>query len=335
MSQTAWDRCGLTSDGQGAGTATSILTPAQQRVADDLLALGQERPVADISWGPELADWIDDALVGHAPRVGPKQLWVSKGSISGILGCETNYLVTKDDFAWSNDIAKGVIVHHSIALAAAGSEVPPRDLAYAAIDQAQTTGGRSLGTWLEGLSGQQRVALVAEAVVGIDGFLSAFPTLKASWHPVPEFPVAATIADGNVRVTGRVDLALGSNRPGRDRFLRRRRMFIEIKTGRPRPEHRAEHLLYALLETLRSGVAPFRSATYYTGEGTWVADDITKDLLVVAGMRLIDATQRLIEIGDGREPTRQAGWMCGFCPLAERCPERIEADEAVEHPTRG
>lgn len=303
------------------------LTPEQQRVADDLLALGQERPIADTSWGPELADWIDDALVGHAGRVGPKQLWVSKGSISGVLGCEVNYLVTKDDFAWSTEIAKGVIVHHSIALAAAGSDVPPRDLAYAAIDQAKTAGSRSLGTWLSELSGQQRVALVAEAVVGIDGFLSAFPTLKAAWHPVPEYPVAATIADGNVRVTGRVDLALGSNRPGPDKFLRRRRMFIEIKSGRPRPEHRPEHLLYALLETLRSGVAPFRSATYYTGEGRWVADDITKDLLVVAGMRLIDATQRLIEIGDGREPTRQAGWQCGFCPLAERCPERIQADE--------
>lgn len=234
--------------------------------------------------------------------------------------------MTKDDFAWTVEIAKGTVVHHAIALAAAGSDAPPRDLAYAAVHQAKTTGGRSLGRWLSDLSGEERVALVAEAVVGIDGFLDAFPPLKAAWHPVPEYPVAATIADGKVRVTGRVDLALGSNRPDRDNVLRRRRMFIEIKTGRPRPEHRAEHLLYALLETLRSGVAPFRSATYYTAEGNWVADDITKDVLAVAGMRLIGPTQRLIELGDGREPDRQAGWRCGFCPLAPGCAERLRAE---------
>lgn len=310
-----------------AATDLTILTPTQQRVAEGLLGLGHERPVADLSWGPELADWIDDALIEHGPRVGPGQLWVSKGSISGVHGCEAHHIVTKGDFAWTNETAKGVDVHHAIALAAAGSNAPPRDLAYAAVGQAEAIGGRSLGAWLRDRSDQDRVALVADAVVGIDGFLSAFPPLKAAWHPVAEFPVGATIADGRVRVSGRVDLALGNNRPGPDHALRRRRILIEVKTGRPRPEHRAEHLLYALLETLRSGVAPFRSATYYTSEGTWVADDITKELLVVSGMRLIDATQRLIELGDGRDPQRRAGWRCGFCPLADDCPQRIEAEK--------
>lgn len=307
-------------------TDLALLTPVQQRVAGDLLALGEERPVADPSWGPELAAWIDDALVEHAPLVGPRQLWVSKGSIAGVLGCETHHLATKGDFAWTTDIAKGVVIHHSIALAAAGSQAPPRDLAYAAIDQARSAGGRSLGTWLRDLSEHETAALVAEAVVGIDGFLSAFPPLKAAWHPVAEFPVAATFAGGKVRVTGRVDLALGSNRPGPDRLLRRRRMLIEVKTGRPRAQHRAEHLLYALLETIKSGVAPFRSATYYT-DGTWVADDITEEVLMVAGRRLIDATQRLIELGDGRDPTKQPGWQCTFCPLAEQCPEKAAQDQ--------
>jgi hypothetical protein len=304
----------------------TTLTLAQQRAANDLLSLGEQRPAADLSWGPGLAAWIDDALAEHVDRVGSRQLWVSKGSVSGVHGCEASYLATKGDFTWTIDIAKGVVIHHAIALAAAGSKAPPRDLAYAAMDQVGASGGRSLGTWLIGLSDQQRVEVVAGAVVGIDGFLSAFPPLRAAWHPVAEYPVSATIADGHVRVTGRVDLALGHVRPGPDKVLRRRRLFLEIKTGRPRPEHRAEHLLYALLETLRSGVAPFRAATYYTGDGTRVADDITEELLMVAGMRLIDATQRLIELGDGREPDRKAGWRCGFCPLAPGCPERLRAE---------
>ncbi len=307
--------------------ATQTLT--QKRVSDELLGLGQERPLVDLSWAPELADWIDDALVPHSLRVGQDQLWITKGALAGVFGCEENYVHTKNDFEWSTEVAKGIIVHHAIALSAAGSEAPPRDLAYAAVRQAQSAGGRSLGAWLTGLSDEERVALVAEAVVGIDGFLSAFPALKASWNPVAEFPVAATIADGKVRVSGRVDLSLGSARTGGGSTLRRRRLFIEVKTGRPRAEHRAEHLLYALLETLRSGVAPFRAATFYTATQSWIADDITKELLVVVGRRLIEGTQRLVELGDGREPARHPGWRCGFCPLADTCPERIEADALV------
>jgi len=75
-----------------------------------------------------------------------------------------------------------------------------------------------------------------------------------------------------------------------------------------------------LLELLRSGIAPWRSATYYTATSTWVADDITFDLLVLAGTRLIDATKRLIELTNGREPERRPGWRCGYCPLVKGVP---------------
>lgn len=304
------------------------LTSVQQRVAEELLGLGEERPVADLTWGPELADWIDDALADHSGRPGPDQWRVSKGVLSGVHGCEAHFLITKGDFTWSRQAAKGVVVHRAIALAAAGgSSGSARALAQAAIDQAREGDGRSLGGWLGRIDDEERAALVADAVPGIDGFLSAFPPLKATWNPVAEYPVSATIGDGRVRVAGRVDLVLEANRRDGDCFLRRRRLFIEVKTGMARPEHRAEHLLYALVETLRSGVAPFRAVTYYTEHGTWVADDITKELLVVAGRRLIDGTQRFIELDGGREPARRPGWRCAYCPLAETCPERLAAEE--------
>lgn len=306
------------------------LTPIQQRVADELLGLGEERPLADLSWAGDLIRWIDDELREHAD-IGPKQRWLSKSAMSGVLGCEAQHLATQGDFAWSIEVAKGTVVHQALALAVAGSAAPARDLAYAALDQADTRGSRSFGGWLAGLPEQHRVALVGEAVVGIDGFLSAFPAMKASWNPVAEYPVSATIASGKVRVSGRVDLALGTDRPSTE-GIRRRRMFIEVKTGRPRAEHRAEHLLYALLETLRTGIAPFRSATFYTSDSSWVADDITVELLEVAAGRLIEATKRLIELDGGREPTRQAGGRCGYCPLAPDCPERIHAEAYEDRP---
>jgi hypothetical protein len=309
-------------------TDLACLTPIQQRVAAELLDLGGERPIADLSWAPDLAQWIDDELRDHSPLVGPRQRWVSKGSMSGALGCEAHYLATKDDFEWSIEVAKGTVVHHAIALAAAGSNAAPRDLAHAALRQASTKGSRSLGAWLAGLPDEDRVALVGEAVVGIDSFRSAFPSIRAGWHPVAEYPVSTTIAAGKVRVSGRVDLSLGSNRSGPE-GIERRRMLLEIKTGRPRGEHRSEHLLYALLELLRTGVAPWRAATYYTLDSTWVADDITEEVLDVAAGRLVAATRKLLELDGGRAPNRQAGWRCAFCPVAETCPERVRPDGSL------
>jgi hypothetical protein len=325
MSKTAVEKCGAGSGGT-ANPTMFALTPAQQRVADQFLLIDEERPLADLSWASELADWIDDALENHRPHIRGERLWIGKTALSGVLGCEANHQAGRGDFAWSSRTARGDIVHRAVAMAAAGSEAEPRDLAWAALDQAQLDGGRSLATWLRDLPESQRVALVAEALPGIDSFLTNWPPLKSIWRPVPEYPVGAEIADGRVKVTGRVDLALGSNRVGPEGGLRRRRMLVDLKSGRPNSDHRAEHLLYALLETLKTGVAPFRAATYYLDEGTWVADTITKELLVVAGRRLIDATQRIIELADGRKPTRLAGWRCSFCPLAEGCPERIEPD---------
>lgn len=259
------------------------LTPAQVRIAVGLLGLGEERPVADLDWASELADWIDDALTTHSGGPGPTRWTVTKASLAGVFGCEAHSVASRGQFAWNNRTAKGTVVHNAIALAAAGgATTSARILAEAAMDEAQRSGDKSLAAWLAGLGPAQRASLIAESVPPIDGFLSAFPPLRPAWNPIAEYPVAATIGDGRVRVSGRVDLALGSNRRDGDRFLRRRRLFIEVKTGASRPEHRAVHLLYALLETLRSGVAPFRAATYYTEDATWLADDITKELLVVA-----------------------------------------------------
>ncbi len=300
------------------------LMPVQQAVADDLLDVGGERPIADLAWAHELSAWIEAELSDHASLVGPGQHRWGKGAIASILGCEANHLASVGDFRWTSAIAKGTIVHQAIALAAAGSEAAPRDLAYAALDQAASSGNRSLRTWLDALPDQDRVALAGDAVVGIDGFLSSFPPLQAGWRPVAEWPVSATIAASKVRISGRVDLSLGAPRPGPE-GIERRRLIVEIKTGAPRLEHRADHLLYALLDTLSSKIPPWRAATFYTATGTWVADDITEELLAVAARRLVDAVKRLIEVVYSRAPNRRVGWRCKFCPIEPTCPARLHS----------
>jgi hypothetical protein len=123
---------------------TTMLTPAQQRVADELLCLTEPRPVADPSWAPELQSWIEDAVADYVPRIRERRLWISKGLISSVLGCEANHQGGQGDFAWSPRTARGDIIHRAVALTAAGSQAEPRDLAWAAIDQAKAHGSRSL-----------------------------------------------------------------------------------------------------------------------------------------------------------------------------------------------
>jgi len=305
-------------------TAFAGLNPTQLRVAEELLAVGQERPVADLSWATDLASWLDEELHEHAGRIGPRQLWVTKSAIAGALGCEAQYVATKHDFRWTTGAAKGVIVHAAIALAVGGSGADAHDLANAAFDEAASEG--ALGAWLSTLSVEERAMLVTESVVEIAAFLGSFPPLGTASNVAAEYRLAALVAHGKVRVSGRVDLAVGSPRREPDGAITRRRILVEIKTGHRQAEHRAEHLTYALLELLRVGVAPLRAATYYTQTGQWAADDITFDLLFLAAVRLVDATKRLIEMSDGREPTRRPGWRCGYCPLSGACPDRVQSD---------
>ncbi len=157
-------------------------------------------------------------------------------------------------------------------------------------------------------------------------FVSAWPCLDPGWELIPEYPVGADLVGGRVRVAGRVDLALGANQVELGNVIRRERVLIELRSGQPTTDHRAEHLLYALLETLGTGVAPWRAATFWLDQGTFLVDTITLELLTVAARRLVHAARRLIELGNGRPPTRQAGWRCSWCPLAEHCEERLRAN---------
>ena len=57
-------------------------------------------------------------------------------------------------------------------------------------------------------------------------------------------------------------------------------MLVELKSGKPNLDHRAEHLFYALVKTLKSGVAPARVATYYLDDNSWIVDETPKSYSV-------------------------------------------------------
>ncbi len=76
---------------------------------------------------------------------------------------------------------------------------------------------------------------------------------------------------------GRLDLALGDPSEGRASVC-----LVDVRSGERRGDHGQERRFHALLETLRSGAQPFRSATYYPATGEVDMEDITETLLAGA-----------------------------------------------------
>jgi hypothetical protein len=85
--------------------------------------------------------------------------------------------------------------------------------------------------------------------------------------------------------------------------------------------HPADLRFYALLETLRVGVPPFRLASFYLDSGEWRGEDLDEDLLWSTTYRVADGLDRLVALRlGGRPPTVSPGPGCRFCPVRPECP---------------
>jgi hypothetical protein len=113
---------------------------------------------------------------------------------------------------------------------------------------------------------------------------------------------------------GKVDLVLGQARGDEARAL-----VVDLKTGRPYPSHLDDLRFYALVQTLRVGVPPFRVASYYLDTASFHVEDVTADTLAIAVRRTVDGVRKLVELRAGRAPTITPGPACSWCRLATSC----------------
>jgi hypothetical protein len=101
-------------------------------------------------------------------------------------------------------------------------------------------------------------------------------------------------------------------------------LIVDFKTGRMQRMHIDDLRFYALLETLRVGVPPFRLATFSLDSGTWVAEDVDEDILLATVRRVVAGVRKLAELGplatDSRQPLLTPGPACRWCPAGPECP---------------
>ena len=299
------------------------LTPTQQRVLDEVMQRGRPRPVFQPALSARLRAGIEEHLADVARDLGQRQLTVHKAALAQVHGCEGRYLAEKErGLTWSVPAAVGAVTHKaielSVSLSKAGGLASLVDLAMDRLAEDE----RGPGPWLSGATDLERAEVRSGAVDRALKFEDEFPPVKPSWRPRLESTLLASLCSDRIVVRGKVDLALGQPRGTTSGVL-----IVDFKTGAPRRDHIDDLRFYALLETLRCGVPPFRVASWYLDSGHCHSEDVDEELLDAAARRLVDGARRMHELDGGRPATLQVGPACHYCPAADHCPAASSCDE--------
>ncbi len=301
----------------------AALNPTQQRVLDDLIGRRADRPTFPDNLGEMLRSEMEERLTHLAPALGGGDLYVTKGHVAQVLQCEGYHLDEfESGFEWSAANAGGTVSHKAIELTI-GLKRPatPVELVDLAMDRLmEDDREKSLGEWLRTAPEVEVAEVRAAAMDWVTKFQDGFPALSTDWRPRVESRLTATFCDEQFTVQGRVDLALGQARGTQANVL-----ILDFKTGRAASHHLDDLRFYAVLETLRTGVPPYRVASYYLDSGQWHAEDISVEVLQSAARRIVDAIARIVDVRvQGREPNLTPGPQCGWCGVNQTCSGALE-----------
>jgi hypothetical protein len=294
------------------------LTPTQRCVLDELMAAGRARPTFRDTLAGDLRRTLETGLAAIVPRLPAEGLRVRKADLAQVHTCETHHLAeTGVPFDWHARNARGVVAHKAIELSVGLDPSPPAlelvDLAVERLVEEDWDWGP--GRWLSEAPAVEIAELRTFAADVVHKFQDEFPPLKRAWRPRLESSLSAILCDGLVTLKGKVDLALGQAQGTEARV-----MIVDFKTGQPSPSHVDDLRYYAVLETLRVGVPPFRVASWYLDAGHWHQEDVDEDVLFAAVRRIVDGVVKLAELHvDRRPPQVSPGPACGYCVLRAEC----------------
>jgi hypothetical protein len=303
-------------------------TPTQASVARELFQFGAARPQFDAGLGPRLRGLLEAKLQPVAERHTTRDpLYLSKQVLTRVTTCEGWLLAERQArFAWSAAAARGTVAHKAVELALALPECPaPHDLVDLAIERLVDAGEPGIRSFLLDAPAAEVAELRAAAADWVVKFQDSFPALRRSWRPRVESSLGVELCEGRVVLRGKVDLALGRPDGTTGRVL-----IVDFKTGRIARHHADDLRFYAMLETLRTGVPPFRLATFCLDSGTWVAEDVRPSTLGWAVRRTVEAARRVEAVEGRRHPSLTPGPSCRWCPAAGTCPVALSPIRLIQ-----
>jgi hypothetical protein len=292
-----------------------VLTPAQQEVLESLRA-GDDRPEVPAELRLDLRADLERAMGSLAGRL-DRPAFVSKAVLARVLACEAHHISEEgEEFAWTLRSARGTVAHKAIQLSIGRADRPaPLQLVDDAVERLVDDPDERIADFLLGLGEAERAELRTEVNELVAGFLELWPPLQRNWQPQTESRRRAELCGSMVILSGKVDLSLGA-----PRGLQAGRVVVDLKTGAPHAGHTDDLRFYALLDTLRVGVPPFRLASWYLDSGRLACEDVTPELLEAAVRRTIAGVQKVLELRLGlRSPSVNANPACGWCRLRDTC----------------
>lgn len=221
-------------------------------------------------------------------------------------------MASLDTFEWTLMNVRGTVMHKAVELSINWrGPVEPADLVDEALARLEDEESRGPSEFIAQLSPGDRAQLRGYAVDLYTKFEESFPPLKSSWRPVTESAARVELFNGAIFLSTRVDLTLGG--PGS-------KVIIDLKSGRIYSNHREDLRFYALVESLRSGQAPRRLATYSLESARADVEEVTEGVLQAAARRVVDGATAIYELTrENREPKLNPGPQCRWCPLKDSC----------------
>lgn len=321
--------------GQGTPLDRDRLTPGQRRLLEELLAVDAPRPPVEPGLAPRLRRRVEEGIAPALELIPDGEVLRLNKTALAALSCDGRFLEHRDAaFAWRPEMFRGKLAHRAIELDWQTDRRHPPDLLVerAWLDLTLDHGSEQ---FLATLDPMEVRVLRREAEQIASDFRDTWPPIPSVWGARLEMPVAATFGDGVVQVRGKTDLTLGRVRPDR-----RQMIVVDLKTGwrRPLPD-RQDLRLYALLLTLKHGVAPFRLATYYVSESAWDVEDVSVEVLEAAVRQLVDGVVAAARLVFARPPESELrlrpGAYCSWCPRAGRCPALATGQVGAALPSWG
>ncbi len=176
-----------------------------------------------------------------------------------------------------------------------------------------------LGMFVSEMSETVRAEMAAET-------LNVFYPLQESW-PDDLLGLRAQastsrirLLGGHLQLTSRIPLRFGRA------WSEERRLFssvilLDIRSGEPyEAEERPSRWYAALVELLKTGVAPERAATWYAETQEVFVDMIDDQKLEAAARRVADGVSRIVALrSELRDPVANPGWRCNYCSVIDSC----------------
>jgi len=296
----------------------AVLTPVQRKMLDELIEPPGPRPVFDDLLPLRLVDRLEAGIAPVVDDMGPGALAVNKSALARVHQCERFFVVENEArFEWSVAAARGTIAHRALGLSLTMRDVPPLDL----VDEAMARIADDGDDWtprrfLRSASTGELAELRASAGELVAKFQECCPPLRTDWRPRIESPLRVELCADRVVLRAKIDLALH-----RACGNEARTVLVDFKSGRPHAGHLDDLRFYALVETIRLGVPPFRLAAYYLDAARWQHEDVTEELLEVAARRVVAGVRKLAELRySNREPEFTPSAACTYCRARDTCP---------------